>query len=488
MKMVPARSVELIAVDRQFIAMKSPSWSMAHMAVVAAAADGLGLIASGLITFYIQANDDTFRAIESTTLIMLTAVLGPCFLFAFGSYRVPAIKRNYPRFGHCWLGWTLAIAMTGLSPYFLGRLSPAVIQWLGLWYFSGLAVLTAARFGFYGFWDYLRRTGHYVDSVAVLCASPPADKWLEWLQGGAGRPYNVIGVFDDRAARVPGVMNGIPYRGNLSLLVDYVRNFGLDMVIVVLPLSAGGRILTVLDQLGNIPVEIYFANGDPPREATDVQLAGSGLSPSALFNRSASIQWPLKQFIDWIIALGALILLAPLLLVVGIVIRLESPGPALFRQQRVGLHNNPIMVYKFRTMFRDRCDIAGGLATVRRDPRVTKIGQFLRSTSFDELPQLFNVLQGDMSIVGPRPHPLPMRVGNQYYFQAVPNYMLRHRVKPGITGQAQINGYRGLVDTVEKAEGRAKHDLEYVNHWSVLGDMAIIWRTIVHVLSTKEAF
>ncbi len=184
-----------------------------------------------------------------------------------------------------------------------------------------------------------------------------------------------------------------------------------------------------------------------------------------------------KRAEDLSIGMAGLLVAMPIMLLVAILVRLDSPGPVLIRQRRFGYGNRPILIWKFRTMHWEQSDLSGAQAAVRYDPRVTRIGRFLRSTSLDELPQLFNVLRGDMSLVGPRPHPVEMRVGDAYYHDAVPGYAARHRMKPGITGLAQINGCRGLVDTIEKAQQRLDYDLYYIENWSISVDLVILMRT-----------
>lgn len=184
-----------------------------------------------------------------------------------------------------------------------------------------------------------------------------------------------------------------------------------------------------------------------------------------------------KRAEDLSIGLIGLIVAAPVMAVAALLVRLDSPGPVLIRQRRFGYGNRVILIWKFRTMHWEQSDLTGAQATVRNDPRVTRIGRFLRRTSFDELPQLINVLRGDMSLVGPRPHPVEMRVGDAYYHEAVAGYVARHRVKPGITGLAQINGCRGLVDSMEKAQLRLAYDLHYVDNWSLSLDLSILVRT-----------
>jgi lipopolysaccharide/colanic/teichoic acid biosynthesis glycosyltransferase len=182
------------------------------------------------------------------------------------------------------------------------------------------------------------------------------------------------------------------------------------------------------------------------------------------------------------------VLLSPVVLLIATLIRLTSPGPVLFRQTRFGFNNVPIEILKFRTMYHHFGDPTGASSTTRDDPRVTPIGRILRRTSLDELPQLFNVLQGDMSIVGPRAHAIDMKIADQLYYDAVQSYAARHRVKPGITGLAQVSGLRGEINTLEKARRRIEYDLEYIENWSIWIDLWIIVKTIIQVPFDKDAY
>ena len=193
----------------------------------------------------------------------------------------------------------------------------------------------------------------------------------------------------------------------------------------------------------------------------------------------------LKRLLDLAITIPTIILLSPLLLFVVIAVKLDSPGPVLFRQQRIGRSNRLFNVYKFRSMRAERSDSAGDRSASRDDDRVTRVGRFIRATSIDELPQLFNVLEGDMALVGPRPHALGSRAGDDLFWQVDQRYWLRHSIKPGITGLAQVRGYRGATDHRDDLSNRLRSDLEYVSNWSILRDMAILLRTARVVIHSK---
>jgi polysaccharide biosynthesis protein PslA len=195
-----------------------------------------------------------------------------------------------------------------------------------------------------------------------------------------------------------------------------------------------------------------------------------------------------KWLEDKLIGALLLVFLAPTLAIIAVLIKLDSRGPVFFAQDRFGFNNSVIRVFKFRTMYIHRGDRSGAARTVPNDPRVTRVGRFLRQWSLDELPQLVNVLRGEMSLVGPRPHAIGMRVGDRLYHEAIPGYPHRHRVKPGLTGWAQVNGFRGEVDTLEKARGRVDCDLHYIENWSLWLDLRIILMTVGLLLSRANAY
>jgi len=196
-----------------------------------------------------------------------------------------------------------------------------------------------------------------------------------------------------------------------------------------------------------------------------------------------------KWVFDKIVGVLALILLAPLMLAVAAAIKFDSRGPALFRQKRYGFNNELIEVFKFRSMYTDRCDANATKLVTKDDPRVTRVGRFIRKTSLDELPQLFNVVfKGNLSLVGPRPHAVHAKAVDRLYDEAVDGYFARHRVKPGITGWAQINGWRGETDNDEKIQRRVEHDLYYIENWSVLFDLYILVMTPFSLLKTENAY
>jgi exopolysaccharide biosynthesis polyprenyl glycosylphosphotransferase len=195
-----------------------------------------------------------------------------------------------------------------------------------------------------------------------------------------------------------------------------------------------------------------------------------------------------KRCFDIFFSSLALIVLSPVLIATAIAIKLDSKGPVLFRQKRYGFNNEVVDVFKFRSMYAEKCDYEARIAVTKGDPRVTKVGRFIRKTSIDELPQLFNVLVGNLSLVGPRPHAVGSNTADKLWESVVDGYFARHKVKPGVTGWAQVNGWRGEVDTPEKLRGRVQHDLYYIENWSPLLDFYILVRTPFALLNTENAY
>ncbi len=287
----------------------------------------------------------------------------------------------------------------------------------------------------------------------------------------------LLGFVDDRAPpRLPATLEA-PLLGRFSDLGEIVQRNGVDEVFLALPISAAPRVQAVLAQLRDSTASVHFIPQWPEPSAVQVRMTQVAGMPVLTLCASPFLgpRAHLKRLADVLIALVAIVLTGPLMLGIAAAIKLSMPGgPVIFRQRRHGLNGQTIEVWKFRTM-RVTEDGASVRQATRNDPRVTPLGAFLRRTSLDELPQFFNVLQGRMSVVGPRPHAL---AHNAYYRQHIDGYMLRHKVRPGITGWAQVNGARGETDTIDKMERRVAYDLEYLRQWSPTLDVRILWRTI----------
>lgn len=299
----------------------------------------------------------------------------------------------------------------------------------------------------------------------------------------------IIGYADDRRQVTPDERE-LAYLGGFDALLQMAREGQLDQVILALPQIRQDRLEYIADTLSAASIDLCVL----PRETLElktgyrVNFLGS-LPVFAIWQQPIrDVDGIVKEVLDRGLAVIALVLLSPILLLTCLAIRLESNGPILFRQKRFGFNNNEISVLKFRSMYIDRQDTSGAERTQKNDPRVTRVGRFIRRTSIDELPQLFNVLKGDMSLVGPRPHATMMRVGDKYYFDAVKGYTARHRVKPGITGLAQVRGLRGEIATTERARKRVEYDVYYIENWSPLLDIRIMIETVLKLIWDKNAY
>ena len=305
------------------------------------------------------------------------------------------------------------------------------------------------------------------------------------LTGSAYVPARLLGFFDDRSpGRLP--TESFTLLGKLEDLPRYVNENRVDLIYLSLPMATQSRILRLLEELRDTTASIYFV---PDTFVTDlvqgrVDMVEDIPVVAVCETPFSGMNGLIKRASDVVFSLLILTAISPVLLVIAALVKLGSPGPVIFRQRRYGLNGEEIIVYKFRSM--TVCEDGGNVPQAQRnDKRITPLGAFLRRTSLDELPQFINVLQGRMSIVGPRPHAVSH---NELYRKLIRGYMVRHKVKPGITGWAQVNGFRGETDTVDKMQNRIDCDLEYLRNWSLRLDVLIILKTVVVVFKDEHAY
>jgi putative colanic acid biosynthesis UDP-glucose lipid carrier transferase len=302
-------------------------------------------------------------------------------------------------------------------------------------------------------------------------------------------PYvtvKVLGYFDDRSRERIGDAGELPLLGKLDELAGFVKEQGVNVIYLSLPMANQPRILALLDALRDTTASVYFVPDMFVTELIQGRMDTVGDMPVVAVCESpfTGFNGLIKRASDVVLAALIVVLIAPLMLIIAVAVKLTSPGPVIFQQRRYGLDGREIWVYKFRSM--TVCEDGAVINQAQRqDSRVTPLGAFLRSTSLDELPQFINVLQGRMSIVGPRPHAV---AHNETYRKLIKGYMVRHKVKPGITGWAQVNGFRGETETLDKMEGRVRHDLDYLRHWSLKLDLFIIFKTLWLVVKRQEAY
>jgi Undecaprenyl-phosphate glucose phosphotransferase len=421
---------------------------------------------------------------------VLAVVLTIHILQAAGLYNFSQLTNLFGQVGRLLLAWA-AVMLSLLALGFMTKMNREIAEtsrlWVGLWFVYGFFGLFTVRLVLKHQIQRWQAGGRLTRNLVIVGAGEHGQRLIEHLSRHGASAERIIGVFDDRHGRVPEEVCGFPVRGSVNDLLTFARCNPIDQVIVALPWDAENRLLAWMKKLRSLPVDVRLCPDMigfhlPHRQVTHV----GGVPMLNVFEKPlAGWNYIVKSMEDRVLAAAILVLILPLLLVLCALIKLDSRGPILFRQKRYGFNNEVIEVFKFRTMYVDRCGDQLVVQATRDDPRVTRIGRILRRTSLDELPQFINVLMGTMSIVGPRPHAV---AHNEQYSRLIDEYLARHRVKPGITGWAQVNGLRGETETLEKMEQRVRYDLYYIENWSLLFDIRIILRTLFVGFSHPNAY
>ena len=392
--------------------------------------------------------------------------------------------------------WALALQVLGGWLVLLALL--LLIGWVtrGLGYFSQQVMLSWALLSPLALFTlhsltprflprYLEAKGMH--RVAVIAGHGELGRKLaDQIRRSPVHGIRFAGYFDDRDPERTGPLQPGEALGRLDELAEYAKNHKVDLIYITLPIGTQPRIQGLLERLNDTTASVYFTPNIFLFDTIQARLDSIGEVPVVAVCESPfhGFNWMVKRLSDLVLASVILLLISPLLLLIALGVKLTSPGPVLFKQRRYGLDGQQIIVYKFRSMAVLEDGDQVRQATVG-DKRVTRFGAFLRRTSLDELPQFINVLQGRMSVVGPRPHAV---AHNEMYRKLIRGYMIRHKVKPGITGWAQVNGLRGETDTVEKMRSRIEYDLAYLQNWSLALDLRIILRTIRVVVKDQNAY
>jgi Undecaprenyl-phosphate glucose phosphotransferase len=320
--------------------------------------------------------------------------------------------------------------------------------------------------------------------AAFIGNSEAAERLFLEMQGAPRQRFNLVGFFDDRNSRAGPLHGRLPNLGEIDDIVAYIHEHDLRDVFMALPWSAGERIAVLIERLRFLPLTVHLIPDHMPLALRRFQpnwLEGV-VMPTLMLPPFSNAGAFAKRSLDALVAGVLMILLAPLFAVVALAIRLDSRGPVFFRQQRTGQYGESFSILKFRSLHVASADTAAETLVQKGDQRVTRVGRPLRKFSIDELPQILNVLLGHMSLVGPRPHASRAKAGGRIYAEVMPDYMLRYRVKPGMTGWAQINGWRGNTDTEEKLRKRVEFDFAYIERWSFLLDLKILMMTVPSAL------
>jgi Undecaprenyl-phosphate glucose phosphotransferase len=407
-------------------------------------------------------------------------------------YQVQAFRGHEKQYMRLASAWSVVFLIAMAISFFLKAGDQFSRAWLGTFYVLGGFTLIGFRRALFLVVRHWTRQGRLDRRTIVVGADANGESLLKSLAGQRDSDLNVIGVFDDRTdGRSAVLCNGVPNLGKVDDIVEFARKTRVDLVIFSLPISAEGRILHMLKKLWVLPVDIRLSAHTNKLRFRPRSYSYIGNVPVLdIFDRPIA-DWDIvmKWLFDKVVGSLALICSAPIMLLVALAIKLDSRGPVFFKQRRYGFNNELIEVYKFRSMYTEHTDVTASRLVTRNDPRVTRVGRFIRKTSMDELPQLFNVvLVGNLSLVGPRPHAVNAKAAEHLYDEAVDGYFARHRVKPGITGWAQIHGWRGETDSKEKIQRRVEHDLYYIENWSLLLDLSILIKTPFALLKSENTY
>ncbi len=457
--------------------------------VCAVLVDALMLLIPGLViyAFYVGWSYETTGIYLPVTVALTTATV---FAFYFTDlYRIGALLQPVS-FLRRMLPVALFVLLAFIGFLFALKVSDRLSRvWVFTWFLASSSGLVLGRIMMSWVLAKVAKAGHLARRIVIVGGGDRGKQLIEHLRSRNDPLNHIVGVFDDRLERTDAEVSGVPMLGTVEDLLTYARHHRCDEVLVALPGHAHKRIVDVVNALRVLPVHVGLGPDFAGLNLLPTGYRDCGGVPVLSMSRKpfTPTQAMLKRAED--IILGGLItlLILPIMAIIAVLIKLDSRGPVLFRQPRYGFNNQLINVYKFRSMYADKSDHAGSQLTQKNDPRITRIGRFLRRSSLDELPQFFNVLKGEMSIVGPRPHAVQAKAGSKLYEDVVSEYAARHRVKPGITGWAQVNGWRGETNTDEQILQRVDHDLHYINNWSLPLDVWIILLTITTVLKGDKA-
>jgi Undecaprenyl-phosphate glucose phosphotransferase len=419
----------------------------------------------------------------------MTATAVVCFQ-ASDIYEVQVFRGQLRQMTRMISSWAVVFLLfIGVS--FFAKLGSEVSRvWLSAFFFVGLAALVTERLFLRALVRGWAREGRLDRRTIVVGSDRSGEKLIETLNAQDDSDIDILGVFDDRNdSRALESCAGSAKLGKVDDIIEFARRTRVDLVLFALPISAETRILDMLKKLWVLPVDIRLSAHTNKLRFRPRAYSYLGKVPTLDVFEAPITDWDLvmKWLFDHVVGAIILLLASPLMALVALAVRLDSPGPVLFRQKRFGFNNERIDVFKFRSLYHHQADPLAAKVVTKNDPRVTRVGRFIRKTSLDELPQLLNVVfKNNLSLVGPRPHAVQGKLQSRLFDEAVDGYFARHRVKPGITGWAQINGWRGEVDSEEKIQKRVEFDLYYIENWSVLFDLYILLKTPLALMTENE--
>jgi Undecaprenyl-phosphate glucose phosphotransferase len=450
----------------------------------------VAVIGIALYFAYLPQGEGLFWRYVGATLAI--ALLSTLAFQTADIYQVQAFRGYEKQYMRLASAWSVVFLIVIGASFFAkaGHMFSRV--WLGAFYLIGLAALVLCRRFVFLLVRKWTQEGRLNRRTVIVGGGEACADVIAELRHEKDSGIDIIGLFDDRGDERSGTdCAGERKLGTVDDLVEFGRRTRVDLVVFALPISAETRILQMLKKLWVLPVDIRLAAHANKLRFRPRSYSYIGSVPVfPVFDRPIA-DWDvvMKWLFDKIIGGIILLMVFPLMGAIALAIKLDSRGPVLFKQKRYGFNNDMIEVNKFRSLYADAADFDAEKQVTRDDPRVTRIGRILRKTSLDELPQLFNVvLKGNLSLVGPRPHAINATAEARLYDEAVDGYFARHRVKPGLTGWAQINGWRGETDTHEKIKQRVEHDLYYIENWSLLFDFFIVARTPFALIKAENAY
>jgi Undecaprenyl-phosphate glucose phosphotransferase len=419
----------------------------------------------------------------------MTATAVICFQAA-DIYQVQVFRGHLRQLTTMISSWAFVFLLF-IGASFFAKLGGEISRlWLSAFFFAGLGTLIAERLFLRSMVRNWARQGRLDRRTIIVGSDQNGEQLVAALKAQNDSDIDVLGVFDDRNEdRALETCAGSPKLGKVDDIVEFARRTRVDLVLFALPISAETRILQMLKKLWVLPVDIRLSAHTNKLRFRPRSYSYLGKVPTLDVFEAPITDWDLvmKSLFDHFIGGLILLMALPVMALVALAIKLDSPGPVLFRQKRFGFNNERIDVFKFRSLYHHQADPLASKVVTRDDPRVTRVGRFIRRTSLDELPQLFNVVfKSNLSLVGPRPHAVQGKLQSRLFDEAVDGYFARHRVKPGITGWAQINGWRGEIDNEEKIQKRVEFDLYYIENWSVLFDVYILLRTPLALMTNGE--
>jgi Undecaprenyl-phosphate glucose phosphotransferase len=451
--------------------------------------EGLAVVVVGLLGIWLTYAEFDLRPLdEYVRVAWLSAIVYALVAELTGCYDIDtrfSLRQGWTRVLTAWIG--SCVAMLTLA-FFLKASESFSRGWTVFWFVSVAVTLTLIRGGETVALRMLKRRGVFNERVAILGSNPQGRRLASYIASNSLLTIDLVGCYDDHAMIDEG--GCAPLRGGVPQLLADIRAGRVDQVIVAMPFSNDEELQNVVGQLAMLPVLIRLAP-----DLSSFTMAGQSmvmlgdLPLMTVFERPINgVDQVIKRAEDLLIGSIILFFAAPFLAIVALAIKLDSPGPVFFKQEREGFNHRRFRIWKFRSMRTDMLQYDEVRQAQKGDPRVTRIGRILRATSIDEVPQLINVVVGNMSLVGPRPHAPSTKVAGVLFSEATQKYAARHRVKPGMTGWAQVNGWRGETDTDEKLLKRVEFDLFYIDHWSVGFDLYIMARTVAAVLFPKSAY